>query len=294
LRVSARDVYSASADGLKLYARDFGPERGDALPVLCLAGLTRNSQDFETIAPHLALSRRVICPDYRGRGRSEHSPDPKTYRPDIELDDALRLLDQLGVHRVAVIGTSRGGIIAMVMAAKAKDRLAGICFNDVGPRIEAEGLLRIRSYLGVAPRFETFEQAVASIRATNPGFRNVSDAQWMAFTRRIFRDENGRPGTNYDLRLGESFPSADEIAAGKLADIWPLFDLTVPLPAVVLRGEFSDLLTADTVAEMQRRHPALSAVTVKDRAHVPFLDEPECIAAIDTWLAAVDGREAAL
>lgn len=286
-----RDVYSASGDGLKLFARDYGPEMGGATPVLCLAGLTRNSLDFETIAPRLSRARRVICPDYRGRGRSEYSPDPKTYRPDIELDDALRLLDQLGIDRVAVIGTSRGGIIAMVMAAKAKERLAGICYNDVGPRIEAEGLLRIRSYLGVAPRFENFEQAVASLKAVNPGFRNLPDAQWMAFARRIFTDNNGRPGANYDLRLGESFPSAEDIAAGKLADAWPLFEATVPLPSTVLRGEFSDLLSAETVAEMLRRHPALQSVTVKDRAHVPLLDEPESVAAIDRWLAAVDHSE---
>lgn len=286
--MSHREVFSASSDGLKLFARDYGPEVGGATPVLCLAGLTRNSLDFETIAPRLSARRRVICPDYRGRGRSQNASDPKTYRPDIELDDSLRLLDQLGINRVAVIGTSRGGIVAMVMAVKARDRLAGICYNDVGPHLEAAGLLRIRSYLGIAPRFENFEQAVASLKAVNPGFRNLSDGQWMAFARRIFTDDNGRPGVNYDLRLGESFPGADEIAAGKLADAWQLFEATIPLPATVLRGEYSDLLSAETVAEMQRRHPALAAVTVKDRAHVPLLDEPECVAAIDTWLAVVD------
>lgn len=287
--MSHREVFSASGDGLKLFARDYGPVKGGATPVLCLAGLTRNSLDFETIAPRLSIRRRVICPDYRGRGRSQYAPDQKTYRPDIELDDALRLLDQLGIDRVAVIGTSRGGIVAMVMAVKARDRLAGICYNDVGPHLEADGLLRIRSYLGIAPRFENFEQAVASLKAVNPGFRDLSDGQWMAFARRIFTDDNGRPGVNYDLRLGESFPGADEIAAGKLADAWPLFEATIPLPATVLRGEYSDLLSAETVAEMQRRHPALAAVTVKDRAHVPLLDEPESVAAIDGWLAVVDG-----
>ena len=285
-----RSVFSTSADGLKLFARDYGPERTDLVPVLCLAGLTRNSLDFETIAPRLAQTRRVICPDYRGRGLSQFAADPKSYRPDVELEDTLRLLDQLGISRVAVIGTSRGGLIAMVMAAKARERLAGICYNDIGPRIEPEGLLRIRSYLGVMPRFENFEQAVASIKAVNPGFKNLSDGQWMAFARRIFKDESGRPAANYDLRLGETFPGAEEIAAEKLADAWPLFDLTVPLPSTVLRGEFSDLLTTATVAEMQRRHPALAAVTVKDRAHVPLLDEPESIAAIEAWLRAVDAN----
>lgn len=286
-----REVHWASADGLRLYARDYGAERGGPLPVLCLSGLTRNARDFESIAPRLSLTRRMICPDYRGRGRSQYATDPKSYRPDVELDDVLLLLDQLAIPRVAVIGTSRGGIVAMVMAAKAKERLAGICFNDIGPHVDAAGLLRIRSYLGVAPRFTTWEQAVASIQATNPGFKNIPEEGWLAFARRVFRDDNGMPKADYDLRLGEGFPGAEDIAAGKVADIWPMFDQTIAMPSVVLRGENSDLLSAGTVAEMQRRHPALAAVTVKDRAHVPLLDEPESIAAIDAWLAAVDAQE---
>jgi len=289
--VGFREVHWTAADGLKLFARDYGAERGEPLPVLCLSGLTRNSRDFESIAPRLSLTRRVICPDYRGRGRSQYAADPKSYRPDVELDDVLLLLDALTIARVAVIGTSRGGIVAMVMAAKAKERLAGICFNDIGPHVDAAGLLRIRSYLGVAPRFTTWEQAAASIQATNPGFKNISDEGWLAFARRVFRDEDGVPKADYDLRLGEGFPGAEDIAAGKVADIWPMFDQTIPLTSVVLRGENSDLLSVETVAEMQRRHPALAAVTVKDRAHVPLLDESESIAAIESWLAAVDQNE---
>jgi pimeloyl-ACP methyl ester carboxylesterase len=295
LRVIAvfADRYYQSTDGLWLYARDYqGPAGRGMTPVLCLAGLTRNSKDFEALAPHLAASRRVICPDYRGRGRSQYG-NPKSYRPDVELGDALRLLDELNVRRVAVIGTSRGGLIGMVMAAGAKDRLAGLAFNDIGPAIDAAGLIRIRNYIGPSQALPSWEAAVAALKATNPGFRGLSEAQWLAFARRVFRNEAGLPRPDYDMALAETFPSAEAIASGKLGDSWPLFDAIGPLPALVLHGENSDLLSAATVAEMQARHAGLAAVTVKDRAHVPFLDEPEALAAIENWLAAVDAAETA-
>src|SRR5438552_7460330 len=146
--MSFREIRYISADGLSLYARDYGPVVGGKTPLLCLPGLTRNSADFEEVAERLAPTRRVVAPDFRGRGHSQYASDPKTYRPDVEMADTLLLMDQLGIQKAAIIGTSRGGIVAMLMAAKAKDRLAGICFNDIGPRIGKAGLLRIRSYLG--------------------------------------------------------------------------------------------------------------------------------------------------
>ena len=290
MTASYTERFFQSADGLRLFARDYQGPGQDLTPVLCLAGLTRNAKDFETIAPRLATRRRVICPDYRGRGRSQYG-DPKSYRPDIELADALLLLDTLGVARVAVVGTSRGGIIAMVMAATARDRLAGVAFNDIGPHIEPAGLLRIRAYLGADPQFASWDQAAAALKATNPGFETLSDDQWMAFARRVFRDAAGLPRIDYDAGLGLTFPSAEDISLGKPADIWQLFEPLAPLPALVLRGENSDLLSAATVAAMQARHPGLAAVTVRDRAHVPFLDEPEAVTAIGSWLALVDAAE---
>ncbi len=273
-------------DGVRIHARDYTSE-GNGVPVVCLPGLTRNAKDFEVIAPYLAQSRRVICPDFRGRGRSSYA-DPQTYRPDVELADTLALLDHLGISRVAVVGTSRGGIVALIMAAKALDRLAGVVFNDIGPRIDRQGLLRIRSYLGADPQFASWEQAVVALKATNPGFHTLSEAEWMGFARRVFRDENGLPRADYDAQLTQTFPSAEDIEAGKVPELWPLLDLMAGIPAAVLRGEHSDLLSNETVAEMQSRLPKLHAVAVKDRGHVPFLDEPECLTAIDTWLDAVD------
>ena len=288
--MSFSEHFFDAADGVRLYARDYaGPDKR-LTPVVCLPGLTRNAKDFDTAAPRLAQARRMICPDFRGRGKSAHA-DPATYRPDQELADTLQLLDVLGVRRFAIIGTSRGGIVAMVMAAKALDRLAGVAFNDIGPRIEKAGLIRIRSYLGSDPQFGSWAQAVDALKATNPGFHSLDDAEWLAFARRVFRDENGVPRADYDAGLTQNFPSIEDIEAAKVPELWGLLDLMVDLPATVLRGEHSDLLSAETVSEMQRRHKRLAAVTVANRGHVPFLDEPESIAAIDQWLEDVDRRE---
>ncbi len=286
-----RELRYLSADGLSLYARDYGPESSRPVPLLCLPGLTRNSKDFETIAPRLAAGRRVVCPDFRGRGRSQYAGDPLTYRPEVELADTLALLDLLGIARAAVIGTSRGGIVAMVMAANHPDRLAGILFNDIGPKIEPEGLLRIRSYLGRTPAFTSWPDAVAGLRALHAGFETLTDAEWLAFARRVFRDESGDPRPDSDPGIAVAFPTIEDIETGKVRELWPLFELTATMPVTVLRGVNSDLLSEATVAGMVARHGAAEAVTVRNRGHVPFLDEPEALAAIERWLDRVDRRE---
>jgi pimeloyl-ACP methyl ester carboxylesterase len=284
----------SAADGTRLYARDYPAAVDlDLPPAVCLPGLTRNARDFETIAPPLAATRRVIALDFRGRGKSGRA-DPSTYRPDQEVADTLAVLDHLGIGRFAVIGTSRGGIVAMVMAARALDRMAGVLFNDIGPKIDKAGLLRIRGYLGADPQFGGWSEAVAALKSANPGFPFLSDEEWLAFARRVYREENGRPRADYDPGLAVTFPGNADIESGKVPELWGLFDLLAPLPCLVLRGEHSDLLSPETVAEMQRRHPRLAAATVKDRGHVPFLDEPESLTAIAGWLAAVDMAENAI
>jgi pimeloyl-ACP methyl ester carboxylesterase len=281
-----REHLVQAEDGTRLYAREYGQETG-LTPAVCLPGLTRNSRDFETIAPRLAASRRVLALDFRGRGSSGRA-EPATYRPDQEAADTLAVLDRLGVPRFAVIGTSRGGIVAMVMAARALERMAGVLFNDIGPRIDKAGLLRIRSYLGTDPRFAGWDEAVAALKSANPGFTDLTEEAWHAFARRVYREDEGRPRADYDAALALNFPSSEDIAQGKVPELWGLFEMLRPLPCLVLRGEHSDLLSAGTVAEMQTRHPALAAATVPRRGHVPFLDEPESLAAITDWLAAVD------
>lgn len=278
----------AAADGTRLYARDHGPEAGSLTPIVCLPGLTRNAKDFETIAPRLAETRRVLALDFRGRGRSGRA-DPATYRPDQEVADTLAVLDHLGISRFAIIGTSRGGIAAMVMAARALPRMAGVVFNDIGPKIDKAGLLRIRGYLGADPQFASWADAVQSLKASNPGFPALGEAQWLAFARRVYREQDGLPRADYDPALAQNFPSVADIEAGAVAELWPLLEMMAEVPSLVLRGEHSDLLSEETVARMQQHHPRLAAVTVRERGHVPFLDEPESIAAIDAWLQRVDG-----
>lgn len=277
-----------AADGTALYARDYAAGRHGRVPVVCLPGLTRNSRDFETIAPRLAETRRVLAFDFRGRGRSGRA-DPSTYRPDQEVADTLAVLDSLGIGRFAIIGTSRGGIAAMVMAARALPRMAGVLFNDIGPRIDTAGLVRIRGYLGSDPQFTDWDAAVAALKSSNPGFDTLSGDDWLAFARRVYREVDGRPRADYDPALAQNFPSVADIEAGKVPELWALLDMMAEVPSLVLRGEHSDLLSPATVAEMHRHHHRLSSVTVRDRGHVPFLDEPESLAALDDWLTLVDG-----
>jgi pimeloyl-ACP methyl ester carboxylesterase len=281
--VSDTAVYYDSADGLRLYATCRG---GDAtrLPVLCLPGLTRNSRDFDTIS----LDRNLVAADFRGRGSSQYASDPATYRPDVELADTIALLDHLKLDRVAIIGTSRGGIVALLMAAFHPVRVAGILLNDIGCVLQPEGLLRIRSYLGVDVNFSSWEQAVEALKASNFGFNSMPDDEWLAFARRIFKSENGLPKLNYDPALTHNFPTVDDIAQGRIQPLWELFAAAQNIPLAILRGENSDLLSAATVAEMQRTNPSLDATTIANRGHAPFLNEPESQAAIHRWLAKVD------
>jgi pimeloyl-ACP methyl ester carboxylesterase len=292
---SYRDVWFQSTDGLNLYARDYPGPKSPRVPLLCLAGLTRNSRDFEPIAPHIAGSRRVIAADYRGRGRSEYAKDAQTYRIDVELEDAIRLLDHLDVQRVAVLGTSRGGMVAMAMAARHLNRLLGVLLNDIGPELDKRGLLRIVRNLRSRPAIlNTWQDAIAHFKAGNPGYDMLTDAEWLKLARQVFRDEHGRPVYDYDPLLTGALPRIDEVEAKPLADLWPLFDHLKDKPVSVLRGEHSDLLSVQTVEAMQRRHPDLDAVTVANRGHIPLLDEPESVAAISRWLARIDAAAAHL
>jgi pimeloyl-ACP methyl ester carboxylesterase len=235
--------------------------------------------------------RRVIAPDFRGRGLSQHAKDSATYRPDVELADMIGLLSFLKIGRVAVIGTSRGGIVGMLMAALHRDKLAGLLLNDIGPEFEPAGLLRIRTYLGVQTPFESWDAAIAGLRSSNPGFESLTADAWQAFAQRVFKAVNGLPRINYDPALSETFPTVEEIEAGHIAALWEIFNCTVGLPVSVLRGEHSDLLSRATVKTMKQMNADLDATTVSSRGHAPFLDEMEAKEAILRWLGEVDANE---
>lgn len=277
--IAWRDIAWRSPDGLLLHARDYGDEASPFTPVLCLSGLTRNARDFHALAARIAPRRRVLCPDYRGRGRSEWAADWSTYRPDVELADALALLDLLGIERAIVVGTSRGGLIAMLMAATCRERVAAVYLNDIGPVLEREGLLRILTYLGKPVDFAGWAEAVSALKATNAGFEGLSEEDWLAYARRLFRDDGGIPRLDYDPALRNAFLPETDIRAGNIPEMWEAFAAFEGLPVTVVRGANSDLLSARTLERMRERVSGLDAVTVPGRGHAPFLDEPECLAA---------------
>lgn len=267
--------YFTASDGTRLAYRD----AGEGLPVLCLAGLTRESTDFDFVAPHLS-GVRLIRPDYRGRGGSEWT-GAATYVVPREAQDALELLDHLGIGQAAILGTSRGGMIAMVLAATARPRLLGIAFNDIGPVIERSGLEKIFDYVGRNPGSRSMEELVAKLPYTMPGFANVPESRWRAFAERLYTETDGRLHIRYDPELRTSFLAAFD---GPPVDLWPFFDACAGLPLALIRGANSDLLSPETASEMRRRRPDMGFAEVPDRAHVPFLDEAESLAAINVWL----------
>jgi pimeloyl-ACP methyl ester carboxylesterase len=270
----ALDFFTA-ADGARLAYRD----EGRGLAVVALAGLTRTHTDFDFLAPHLA-DLRLIRPDYRGRGASEWT-GAATYTIPQEAQDVLALMDHLGLDRAAILGTSRGGLIGLALAAMAKDRLLGLCLNDVGPVIERTGLEKIFDYVGRNPAARTIDQLVERFPRTMAGFANVPEARWRAFAERLYTQGPRGLDIRYDPALRTSFLAAFE---GPPVDLWPLFDGCAGLPLALIRGANSDLLSRETAAEMRRRRPDMILAEVPDRAHVPFLDEPEALAAIRSWL----------
>ncbi|THD81547.1 alpha/beta fold hydrolase [Aliigemmobacter aestuarii] len=257
-------------------------DEGEGLPLLCLPGLTRTHGDFDYLKPHLP-PLRLIRMDYRGRGGSQWT-GAATYNVPQEARDALELLDHLGIGKAAVIGTSRGGMIGMLLAAMARDRLLGLCLNDIGPVIERRGLERIFDYVGRNPRARTHEDLAAALPGTMPGFANVPADRWLAEARLHYHAADRGLKITYDPALRDAFLDAFK---GPPVDLWPLFDACAGLPVALIRGANSDLLSPETVAEMRRRRPDMIFADVPDRAHIPFLDEPESLSVIARFLKAL-------
>lgn len=263
-----------AADGAMLAYRD----EGQGLPLLCLPGLTRTMADFDDLIPHLPPVR-LIRMDYRGRGGSDWT-GAATYTVDQETRDAIGLLDHLGVAKAAVLGTSRGGLIGMVLGAVARDRLLGLILNDVGPEIAREGLVRIFDYVGRNPAGKT-HQDFADRLSRSPGFDGVPMGRWLSEARRHAVETPDGLRIPYDPALREAFLKAFD---GPPVDLWPLFDTLQGLPLALIRGANSDLLTRETAQRMQARRPDMRLTEVPGRAHIPFLDEPESVALIRAFL----------
>jgi pimeloyl-ACP methyl ester carboxylesterase len=283
LRPSYTENFWSSHDGLRLYARVYPGPDPLARTVLCLHGLTRNSRDFEDLAPHLQRRYRVIVPDVRGRGQSARDPNPQNYQPAIYLQDILALIDSVAAQRVAVVGTSMGGLLAMMMAVGSRDRVSGLVLNDMGPEVDPVGLERIKGYAGRLPAPKNWDEAIAQTRSMfGNAWPNLSAERWSALTRRGYREEeNGGLCVDADPMIGEMLRAAPAATA----DIWPFWKALRGIPILAIRGAQSDILSGATFAKMKTENPELIQLEVAQRGHVPLLDEPECSAAIDAFLA---------
>jgi len=285
------DIHFTSRDGLRLYARHYPAPGSMHRPAVCLAGLTRNCRDNHDLASALSAAgeaaRDVYTLDYRGRGRSEYDADWKNYSILVELNDVLDFMTMKGLDRAAIIGTSRGGLIAMLMAVLRPNAIGAVVLNDIGPVIEREGLARIIAYVGRVPLPADWEEATELVYEMNRRqFTSVPAEQWSEFARQVFNDDNGLPAPGYDPNLAKAISVMD----GPAPELWPQFTALARVPVLAIRGENSDILSEATFAEMGARHPRLTAITLKGQGHAPLLKDAESINAIGKFLARTDGE----
>jgi len=274
-------------DGLKLHVRTYGARATTALPVVCLPGLARTGADFEPLARALAGNtehpRYVLALDYRGRGLSGYDYDADNYSLPVELADLLSVLTALEIGRAVFVGTSRGGLITMLLGAARPAAIAGVVLNDIGPVIEARGLVRIKGYVGRLPQAKSFEEGAEFLRRLfSPQFPALSPDDWMAQARRIFREQNGRIVPDYDPKLARVLRDVDIERAPP--PLWQQFDSLARMPMLVIRGANSDLLSAATFEAMRARRRQCEALVVPDQGHAPLLSDDDTIARIGAFV----------
>lgn len=275
-------VFVSAPDGLKLHVCCRGRRGAPRLPVVCLPGLARTTSDFDELAATLTGpdgGRRVIAVDYRGRGQSEYDRNPENYNLAVELADLLAVLTALDIGRAVFVGTSRGGIISMLLATARPAAMAGVVLNDIGPAIEAKGLVRIKGYIGKLPPPRDFEEGGEILRRLfDSQFPKLDAAAWRAAAHRTWREDRGRLVPTYDVKLARTLEGID--LEKPLANLWKEFDALAGIPLLAIRGANSDLLSMDTIEAMRKRRPDMEFMTVPDQGHAPLLAEPEAIGRI--------------
>lgn len=280
-----RERTLTSFDGLRLYYRDYGAHDGkaanDAVPALCLPGLTRNSRDFDGLAMRLSKTRRVICPDYRGRGRSDYDPHWRNYEPRIYLDDLRHLLVALNIHEFVAIGTSLGGLIAVGLALVVPGALRAIILNDVGPEVQTSGFQRILVQIRSLPPQPSFEQAARYLRQNYPKLSIADDAGWIDFARATYHDgKDGMLVADWDPAILKPLLVPFDLPF----DLWKLYRAVAKVPMLAVRGGASDVLSEQTFRRMKAEKPDLIQVTVPGIGHAPSLTEPAVWNAIEEFL----------
>jgi pimeloyl-ACP methyl ester carboxylesterase len=285
-----RSIFIAAPDGLRLHVREHGRATSSATPVVCLPGLTRTTADFDDLARALAAGepwRRIIALDSRGRGQSAYDSNPKNYTPGIELADLIAVLKALAVSGAVFVGSSRGGILTMLLAAVHPQLIAGAVLHDIGPVIEPQGVARIKSYVGKLRQPIDFTQGADILRELfGAQFPKLTATQWRGAAERSWKMQAGKLVPTYDPALAATLADVD--IEHPLPALWNEFDALAGVPVLVIRGANSDLLTVQTMREMQARHPNLQVIEVPDQGHVPFLDDPELINRIGDFVRSCD------
>jgi pimeloyl-ACP methyl ester carboxylesterase len=275
---SRQSIFVSAPDGLSLHVRRYGPRVTAGLPVVCLPGLSRTEDDFAALAAFLCAdagrNRRVYALDYRGRGRSAYDSDWRRYSLEVELFDLVAVLTALELPRSVFVGTSRGGLLTMLLAAVRPTVLAGAVLNDIGPVIYLRGLLRIKGYLGKLPAPSHHDEGIAILKRVHGAqFPSLTDDQWLAWSKRSW--EQRAPGAGlsgrYDGDLGRTLDATDENT--KLPALWAQFEALAHVPVMTIRGGLSDLLSRETLTEMQSRRPDMEVLEIADQGHAPLLDD---------------------
>lgn len=286
--LSAVSTFISASDGLRLHVRCYGPRKAEGPTVVCLPGLARTAADFDTLAEALAndtaASRRVLALDYRGRGLSDYDRDPANYAYPTELADLLAVLTALDAMPAVFIGTSRGGILTMLLASLRPTAIAGAVLNDIGPVIEPKGLMRIKGYVGKLPTPRTFEEGAEILRRLSDAqFPTLTHEDWLAAARRTFKEHNGQLVPTYDVKLAKIMEGVN--FDRPLPTLWKEFDALARVPVMAIRGANSDILMPTTVEAMQTHHPGLETLEVPDQGHTPLLVEADVIGRIKSFVA---------
>lgn len=281
-------TFVSASDGLRLHVRCYGPGKAEGPTVVCLPGLARTAADFETLAEALvsdaSMPRRVLALDYRGRGLSDYDPDPANYAYPTELADLLAVLTALDAMPAVFVGTSRGGILTMLLASLRPTAIAGVVLNDIGPVIEPKGLMRIKGYVGKLPEPRNFEEGAEILRRLfDAQFPKLTHEDWLGAARRTFKEGNGRLVPTYDIKLAKTMEGVN--FDRPLPTLWKDFDALAHVPVMVIRGANSDILMPATVEEMRAHHPGLEVLEVPDQGHTPLLVEPDVIARVQALIA---------
>ena len=285
--------FVSAPDGLKLHACAYGNRNEARQMVVCLPGLTRSTADFEPLAQALAGDPKhpcyVVAVDYRGRGESEYDSNAANYTIAVELADLIAVLTALSVERAVFVGTSRGGILAMLLATVRPAALVGVVLNDIGPELDIKGLFRIKNYVGRLPQPKSMDEGADILRQLFAAqFPRLGSDDWLAFARRTFKEQDGLLKPRYDHKIAEALKSID--LERPQPTLWNEFDALASVPVMVIRGGNSDLLSAATVEAMRARRPDITTLEVPEQGHAPLLAESDVIGRIAAFIAGCQRR----